>query len=156
MILGLAAPSRGSLEELRAAWRLLRAALVAVAAPLYSLSEFDAGLLRVDNVLGPTAACTRIDPLKRVAESWESACVDFRRAGAGVTSLACCVPEHDQYLIWKSTTATVREEHRTEFRPQSAKPDQRRRRGKGVADATRGRSRGAHGSQLRPSKPGGD
>ena len=44
-ILGQAAPVKGSLEELRAAWRLMRAAVAAVAIPLYMMSEFDEGLV---------------------------------------------------------------------------------------------------------------
>lgn len=89
-ILGIVAPQRGLLVELRAAWRLMRAALVAVAAPVYSLSEFDACLLRIDNGLGPTAASALIDPkhltvrLKQVMKSWECSEVEFCQAGANI------------------------------------------------------------------------
>ena len=106
----------------------MRAALVAVAVPLYAMSEFDDGLLRVDSVLGPTAASTFVDPrnltvwLRRVTKSWEGECVEFRQAGAGVPQLARCVAEHDQYLNWKSTTATVREELRSEMLASGSKP----------------------------------
>lgn len=47
--MGAAAPPRGLLEELRAAWRLMRAALVALAVPLYAKPDFDQGLLRIDS-----------------------------------------------------------------------------------------------------------
>lgn len=148
-IMGFAAPARGSLEELRATWRLLRAALVSVASPLYSMSEFDGGLLRVDDVLGPTAASTLVDPqhlnvwLKRVLESWENSCVEFRQAGAGQPSLASCVEEHEQYLNWKSTTATVKEELRAEIRLQLGQARAAGRAARHEETGARGRGRGA-------------
>ncbi|KAL3916046.1 MAG: hypothetical protein SGPRY_006985, partial [Prymnesium sp.] len=55
--------------------RKLTAAVVAVASQLYRLSEFHDGLLRVDNVLGPTPESTLVDPrhlaiwLRRVMEA---------------------------------------------------------------------------------------
>lgn len=65
---------------------LMRAALMAVASPLYRLSEFYDGLLRVDNVLDPQPESTLVDPrrlaiwLRRVIEAWESACMEFPQA----------------------------------------------------------------------------
>lgn len=40
----------------------MRTALSAVATQLYSMTDFDDGLLRVDSLLGPTAGSTLIDP----------------------------------------------------------------------------------------------
>lgn len=122
----------------------MRAALVAVAVLLYAMSEFDEGLLQVDNVLGPTAASTLVDPkhlavwLRRVTESWENTCVEFRQAGADMPKSARCVREHEQYLNWKSATATVKEELRAEFQAHTTRQGQSRGKGKGGEPAAEG------------------
>ncbi|KAL3922658.1 MAG: hypothetical protein SGPRY_004480 [Prymnesium sp.] len=136
---GHGAPAKGSLEELRAAWRLMRAALLAVASPLYGQSEFDDG-------------CS--GSAMRVMESWENACVEFRQAGAATPELSRCIQEHDQYLNWTAATATVKEELRAELGKQPALAPGRGR-GKGE-NHHRSRAGGAAGQkeaeETRPSE----
>lgn len=84
LLLRAAAPEKGSLDELREAWALLRVALVAVREEIYSMSSSDAGVMRMEAKMHATAKSLRIIAkdlerwIRRVLESWELLCHDFR------------------------------------------------------------------------------
>ncbi|KAL3914679.1 MAG: hypothetical protein SGPRY_007545 [Prymnesium sp.] len=58
-LLGASAPANDSLDELREAWRLMRAALLAAMLPLGVLSATDAGVEKLDARMGATATSTQ-------------------------------------------------------------------------------------------------
>lgn len=71
-LLGPAAPARGSLDELREAWRIMRTAILTAMLPLgLAVSATDAGLSRLDARVGVTAISTNLGP----ASVWLRGCV---------------------------------------------------------------------------------
>ncbi|KAL3918777.1 MAG: hypothetical protein SGPRY_005880 [Prymnesium sp.] len=68
-LLGASAPTKDSLDELREAWHLMRAALLMALLPLGILSATDVGLAKLDARVGATATSTH-DVGARFLAAW--------------------------------------------------------------------------------------
>lgn len=150
-LMGAAAPAKESLDELREAWRLMRAGLLAAMVPLSIMEATDAGLARVDAKIGATAASTNVGAkfleawLRRVADSWETQCVRFRQLGGARPSLLACVQRHDAFLATRTQAAALmRTVLRGEGRPSGAQRSLDRDAVRGGAGEGAKRQRASH------------
>lgn len=120
-LLGSAAPDKGSLDELREVWALIRVALVAVGEEIYGMSSSDEGVMRVEAKMHATAKSLRISPkdlerwLRRVLESWELLSHDFRLLDGPMPCFKKCTELHDTFITNQSTMASLAQQMKGEI-----------------------------------------
>ena len=113
LLLGQAAPEKDSLDELRETWALVRVALMATGEEIYGMTSSDPGVMRVEAKMHATAKSLRISAadlerwLKRVLESWELLCHDFRLLDNPMPKFKDCTDTHDSFISNQSAMASL-------------------------------------------------
>ncbi|KAL1519650.1 hypothetical protein AB1Y20_023161 [Prymnesium parvum] len=146
--LGKRAPESDSLDELRGAWKLIRLALMASAAPTLNMQVDDEGIQEIDAHVGVTASATHIPAaklrswLQRVLNSWELMWQDFRLRDDAAPSLTACVAQHSTFLAVGTAAAVMRAELGAELR-EELRAELRRSSGRSTRtdDSTRASSK---------------
>lgn len=117
-VLGPSAPAADTREGLRETWRVLRAALTAVAEPLYGVRFTDPGIAKVEARVGATVGSLRMEAkavhhmLRRVFEQWGLECRRFRQSDGEKPSFQRCVEAHSNFFNTKAAAAAIRQEFR--------------------------------------------
>lgn len=115
-MLGRTAPREGSLGELRGGWRLLRCALMAASEPLFGMRHSDAGVGKLESRINASVGSFAMDArslqqmLRRVFDSWELRCRDFRVGGGERPSFVSCTEDHSNFFSTKAAAASLRAE----------------------------------------------
>lgn len=115
-MLGRSAPREGSIGELRGGWRLLRCTLMAASEPLFGMRHNDAGVGKLDSRISASSGSLAMDVrslqqmLRRVLDSWELKCRDFRMGGEERPSFVSCTDDHGNFVSTKAAAASLRAE----------------------------------------------
>lgn len=115
-MMGRSAPREGSIAELRGGWRLLRCALMAASEPLFGMPYNEAGVGKLEARVYASGGTLVLDArslqqmLRRVFDSWELRCRDFRSGGAAWPSFMSCTEEHGNFFATKAAAASLRAE----------------------------------------------
>lgn len=112
-VLGSQAPAKGSISELKAAWRLMKVAFLAVGRPLFGIDPMDASVMKIDDMLDTDSVGVRLEApvltewLTRVMDHWEMQCLRFRQIKGPRPSLRAAIQKFEQFVGLREAAAAL-------------------------------------------------